>query len=82
MWRAMGCIIAAPVDMLLQASQHRTPRAVSWKFGSPAHQQCTIIDCPCEVLEMADVIPIQQGQGIGHASLLHPVPSLSTLLCR
>ena len=76
----MGHIIAAPVDMLIQASQHHTPRAVSWKFGSPAHQQCAIVDCPRKALEMADVIHVQQGQGIGHAGLLHPMPSLSTLL--
>ena len=71
MWWAMGHILVAPVDVLVQASQHRTPRAVPWKFGSPTHQQCPIIDCPHEVLEMADVIHIQQGQGIRHASHLH-----------
>ena len=80
--RAMGHIIAAPVDMFIQASPHCKPRVVSWKFGSPAHQQCAIIDCPREALEMADIIHIQQGQGIEHAGLLHPMPSLSTPLCR
>ena len=77
MWWAMGRIIAAPVDMLMQPSQHCTPRTVSWKFGLQAHQQCAIIDHPHEVLKMMHVIHIQQGQGIGHAGLLEPVPSLS-----
>ena len=77
MQRAMGCILVAPVDVLVQASQHCTPRVVPWKFGSPAHQQCPIIDCLGEALEMMGIIHIQQGQGIGHASLLHPMPLLS-----
>ena len=80
-WRAMGRILAAPVDVLVQASQHRTPRVVSWKFGSPAYQQCPIIDCPHEVLEMAGIVHVQQGQGIRHASLLHPMPPLSASQC-
>ena len=82
MRQAMGHIIAAPLDMLIQASQHCTPRAVSWKFGSPTHQQRAIIECSREALEMAYIIHIQQGQGIGHAGLLHPMPSLSTPLHR
>ena len=76
MWWAMGHIIAALVDMLMQASQHCTPRTVSWKFGPCAHQQCTIIDCPHEALEMMSVIHVQQGQGVRHAGLLKPVPLL------
>ena len=80
MWWAMGCIIAAPVDMLMQTSQHRTPRMVPWKFGPHAHQQRAIIDCPCKVLEMVSIIHIQQGQDVRHASLLHPMPSLDAPL--
>ena len=76
----MSCIITAPVDMLMQAGQHRTPRTVSWKFRLCAHQQCTIIDCPREVLEMMSIIHIQQGQGVGHAGLLKPMLSLSALV--
>ena len=72
----MGCIIVAPVDMLMQPRQQHTPRTVSWKFGPCAHQQCTIVDCPCEVLEMTCVIHVQKGQGIGHAGLLEPMPLL------
>ena len=72
----MGCIIMTPVDMLMQPSQHHTPGTVSWKFGLQAHQQCTIKDHPYKVLEMTHVIHIQQGQGVGHASLLKPMPSL------
>ena len=64
---AMGCILAALVDVPVQAGQHRTPQVVPWKFRSPAPQQCPIIDCPCEVLKMVGVIHIQQGQGIWHA---------------
>ena len=41
---------------------------------------CTIVDCPCEVLEMASIIHVQQGQGIEHAGLLQPVPLLGALL--
>ena len=63
-WWAMGRILTAPVDVLVQASQHRTPRAIPWKFGLPTHQQHPIIDCPHEVLEMAGVVHIQQGQSI------------------
>ena len=81
-WQAMGCILMAPVDVLVQASQHRTPRMVPWKFRPPAHQQCPITDCPHEVLEMAGVIHIQQGQGIRHAGLLHPMPLLGPSQCR
>ena len=60
MWWAMGCIIVAPVNMPVQASQHCTPRVVSWKFRLPAHQQRAIVDCPCELLEMVSVIHVQQ----------------------
>ena len=81
MWWAMGHIIAAPVDMLVQASQHCSPRAVSWKFRPPAHQQRAIVDCPHEVLKMVSIVHVQQGQGIRHAGLLHPVLSLGALLC-
>ena len=76
-WQAMGHIIVAPVDLLMQAGQHCTPRMVSWKFGLRAHQQCTIIDCPREVLEAMSVIHVQQGQGVGHTGLLEPMPLLS-----
>ena len=76
----MGHIIAALVDMLMQASQHRAPRTVSWKFRPRAHQQCTIIDCPHKALEIMSIIHIQQGQGVRHAGLLKPVPSLSALV--
>ena len=73
MWRAMSCILAAPVDVLVQASKHLTPRVVPRKFGLPTHQQCPIIDCPHEVLKMADIVHVQQGQGIWHtqSSPLH-----------
>ena len=33
---AMGCILAALVDVPVQAGQHHTPRAVPWKFWPPA----------------------------------------------
>ena len=79
MWRAMGHIIADPVDMLMQASQHCTQRTVPWKFRPHTHQ-CAIVDCPREALGMASVIHVQQGQGIRHASLLHPMPSLGAPL--
>ena len=81
-WWAMGHILMAPVNVLVQASQHRTPRAFPWKFGPPAHQQCHIIDCPHEVLEMAGVIHIQRGQGIQQTSLLHSMPLLGASQCR
>ena len=81
MQRAIGRIITAPVDMFMQPSQHHTPRTVSWKFGLWAHRQCTIIDCPHEVLKMMSIIYVQQGQGIGHAGLLKPVPLLGALVC-
>ena len=81
MWQAMGHIIVAPVDMLMQPSQHRTPRTVSWKFRPWAHQQHTIVDCPHKALKMMSIIHVQQGQGIGHAGLLEPVPSLSAPVC-
>ena len=74
MWWAMGRIITAPVDMLMQPSQHRTPRMISWKFGLQAHQQHAIIDFPCKVHEVMSIIHVQQGLGIGHAGLLKPVP--------
>ena len=51
-------------------------------FLPSTHQQCPIIDCPCEVLEMAGVIHIQQGQGIRHARPLHPMLLLSASQCR
>ena len=79
---AMGHIITAPVDMLMQPSQHCTPRTISWKFGPQAHQQHAIVDHPCEVLEMMSVIHVQQGQGIGHTSLLKPMPPVSAPVCR
>ena len=78
----MGCIIVAPVDMLMQPRQQHTPRMVSWKCEPCAHQQCTIVDCPHEVLEMTCVIHVQQGQGIRHAGLLEPMQSLSALVHR
>ena len=78
---AMGRVLTAPVGMLVQASQHCTPRAVYWKFGSPTHQQRPIVDCPREALEMVGIVHIQQGQGIGHAGLLHPMLLLGALLC-
>ena len=81
-WQAIGRILTAPVDMLVQASQHHTPRAVPWKFRLPTHQQCTIIDCPHEALEMMSINHVQQGQGIEHAGLLHPMLSLGALLHR
>ena len=77
----MGCIIAAPVDMIMQPSQHHTPRMVSWKFRPCTHQQCAIVDCPHEVLEMMGIIHIQQGQGIRHTGLLKPMPLLSAPVC-
>ena len=42
-----------------------------------SHHQCAIIDHPHEVLEMMNVIHVKQGQGIRHASLLNPMPSVS-----
>ena len=81
MWWAMGHIIAAPVDMLMQPGQHCTPRMVSWKFGMHAHQQCAIVDCPCEAIEMTSIIHIQQGQGIGHTGLLEPVLLIGAPVC-
>ena len=66
--------------MLMQAGHHCTPRTVSWKFRPRAHQQCAIVDCPHEVLEMMSVIHVQQGQGIRHAGLLEPVPLFSALV--
>ena len=77
---AIGCIITTLVDMLMQAGQRHTLRMVSWKFRLCAHQQHAIIDCPCKALKIPSVIHIQQGQGIGHTSLLEPVPSLSALV--
>ena len=82
MQQAMGCIIVAPVDMLMQPSQHRTPRTISWKFRLRVHQQRAIVDCPREVLKMTSIIHVQQGQGIGHARLLEPVPPVSAPVCR
>ena len=73
MWWAMGCIIMAPVDVSLQPSQHCAPRAITQKFGPWAHQQCAIIHCPREALEMLGVLHIKQGQGIRHAGLFDPV---------
>ena len=69
-WWAMGHILTAPVDVPVQAGQHRTPRAVSSKLGPLAYLQCPIVDCPWEVLKMAAIIHIQQGQGIWQALLL------------
>ena len=69
----MGHILTAPVDVLEQAGQHHTPGAASWKFRPPTYQQCPIVDCPCEVLEMVGVVHIQQGQGIWHAHPLQPM---------
>ena len=80
MWWAIGHVITAPVDVLMQASQHHTPRMVPWKFGPCTHQQCAIVDCPRKAVKMASIIHIQQGQGIGHAGLLQPVPSISAPL--
>ena len=80
--QAMGHILTAPVDVLVQAGQHRTLEVASWKFRPPTYQQCPIIDCPHEVLKMAGVIHIQQGQGIQHAHPLHPMPPLSASQCR
>ena len=71
-WRAVGCVITAPVNVLVEASQHSTPWAVSWKLGLQAHQQCLIIDCPHEVLKMVGIVHIPQGQGIRHTLLLRP----------
>ena len=79
---AIGCVLTAPVDVLVQAGQHRTPWAVPWKFRPPSHQQCPIIVCPCKVLEMAGVIHVQQGQGIRHARPLHPMLPLGASQCR
>ena len=80
-WCAMGCILTAPVDVPVQAGQHHTPQAVPWKFWPPTHQQCSIIDCPCEVLEMVGIIHIQQGQGIWHTHPLHSMPLLGASQC-
>ena len=66
----------SPLDVLVQAGQHHTPGAASWKFRLPTYQQCPIIDCPHEVLQMAGVIHIQQGQGIWHVHPLQPMLSL------
>ena len=76
-WRAMGHVVAAPVDMLMQPGQHRTPWTISWKFRSQAHQQRAIVDCPRKALEMTSVIHFQQGQCIRHVSFLKPVPLVS-----
>ena len=81
-WRAMGRILTAPVDVLVQASQHCTPWVVPWKFGPPTHQQCPIVDCPHEVLKMVGIVHIQEGQGIWHAHPLHPMLLLSASQCR
>ena len=81
-WQAVGCIIAVPVNVLVEAGQPSTPWAVSWKLEPQAHQQCPIIDCPCEVLKMVGVVHIQQGQGIWHALLLRPMLLLSASQCR
>ena len=80
-WWAMGHILMAPVDVPVQAGQHRTPWVASWKFWLPTHQQCPIIDCPHKVLEVAGVIYIQQGQGIWHAHPLCPMLLLSASQC-
>ena len=69
----------APVNVLVEASQHSTPLAVSWKLGLHAHQQCPIIDCPCKAFEMVGIIHIQQGQGIRHTLLLRPMLLLGAL---
>ena len=70
-WQAMSHICAASVDVPVQASQHRTPWAVSWEFWMPAHQQCPIIDCPHEVLDGCR----SHSAGTGHlahlSSLIH-----------
>ena len=73
MWQTMGHILTASVDVLVQASQHRTPWVASWKFWLPIYQQCPIIDCLHDVLQMAGVVNIQQGQGVQHAHPLQPM---------
>ena len=70
-----------PVNVLVEAGQHSTPLAVSWKLRPSTHQQCPIINCPREAFEMAGVVHIQQGQGIRHALLLKPMPLLSASQC-
>ena len=72
----------SPCKCVVEASQHGTPWVVSWKLRPQAHQQCPIIDCPCEAFKMAGVIYIQQGQGIWHALLLEPMLLLGAQQCR
>ena len=80
-WRAMGCVLAAPVDVLVQAGQHRTPWAVFWKLELLIHQQCPIIYHPCKMFEMMGIVHVQQRQGIRYALLLVPMLPLSALQC-
>ena len=74
--RATGHVLAAPVDVLVQASQHHIPQAVSWKLRPLAHQQYPIINHPCEAFEMTGIVHVQQRQDIRYALLLIPMPLL------
>ena len=61
LWRAMGCIIAAPINVSLEPRQHGAPGPGAQTFGLWAHQQGAVIDGPGQTLKMSSILDVKEG---------------------